>query len=269
MHPPADDELAQLPHVILTSGAQWNPKVLDYRHSDHDDWYNRIMLESDDTAVISFDSTGSYRHRIPHPDINPEHITPIDEDPLCINRTQFLQSFRISSNLNQVYACFDANVTNTDETTVPTPSVEVAPKRIDYSQYFSFFLHVPVDKIRRTFDTTTQNAQNVMSGHHIQQTIRSPFPAHNVWRRNEPVATDTITGAIPAICCGHKYAQIFVGRKSLVVDVFGMSTSSQFVNTLEDVIRIRGAMDALISDSAALEISDRVKELLRALCIDS
>ncbi|CAB9530237.1 hypothetical protein SEMRO_2800_G337360.1 [Seminavis robusta] len=119
------------------------------------------MLESDDTPVTSFDSTGSYRHRTPHQDINPEHNTPIDEDPLRINRTQFLQSFRILSNLNQVYACFDADVTNTDETTVPTiviPPVEVAPKRIDYSQYLPFFLHVPVDKIRRTFETTTQNA---------------------------------------------------------------------------------------------------------------
>ena len=45
-------------------------------------------------------------------------------------------------------------------------------------------------------------------------------------------------------------AQIFVGRKSLVVDVFGMLTDKQFVNSLEDVIRKQGAMDKLITDSA-------------------
>ena len=63
-------------------------------------------------------------------------------------------------------------------------------------------------------------------------------------------------------------AQIFVGRKSLVTDVFGMSSDAQFVNTLEDVIRKRGAMDKLISDSARVEISRRVLDILCSLCID-
>ena len=91
----------------------------------------------------------------------------------------------------------------------------------------------------------------------------------NVLRRNEPVATDTIYSETPAIDTnGQKSAQIFVGRKSLVIDVYGMSNDAEFVNTLEDVIRKRGAMDKLISDSATVEISERVKEILRALIID-
>jgi hypothetical protein len=64
-------------------------------------------------------------------------------------------------------------------------------------------------------------------------------------------------------------AQIFIGRKSLVIDVFGMKTEKEFVNTLEDVIRRRGAMDKLISDSAITELSARVMDILRALCIDN
>jgi hypothetical protein len=52
-----------------------------------------------------------------------------------------------------------------------------------------------------------------------------------------------------------KMCQIFVGCKSLVIDVFGMHNNAEFVNTLEDVIRKRGAMDKLISDSAKVEIS--------------
>ena len=63
-------------------------------------------------------------------------------------------------------------------------------------------------------------------------------------------------------------AQVFVGRKSLVIDVHGMGTSKEFVNTLEDVMRKRGAMDKLISDSTAVETSDRVKDILRALIIN-
>ena len=63
-------------------------------------------------------------------------------------------------------------------------------------------------------------------------------------------------------------AQIFIGRKSLVIDVYGMGTEKEFVNTLEDVIRKRGAMDKLISDSARVEISRRVKDILQNLIID-
>ena len=37
----------------------------------------------------------------------------------------------------------------------------------------------------------------------------------------------------------------------------------QFVNTLEDNIRCRGAMSKLISDYAQVEISNKVKDILR------
>ena len=63
-------------------------------------------------------------------------------------------------------------------------------------------------------------------------------------------------------------AQIFVGRKSLVVDVYGISSTKEFVNTLLDVIRHRGAPDQLISDSARVEMSERVLEVLRSFAID-
>jgi len=47
-----------------------------------------------------------------------------------------------------------------------------------------------------------------------------------------------------------------------------MKSDKQFVDTLEDNIRKRGAMDKLISDSAQVEISNKVKDFLRAYCID-
>ena len=88
----------------------------------------------------------------------------------------------------------------------------------------------------------------------------------NVDRRHEPVATDTISSTVLALG-GYKYAQIFVGRKSCVVDVYPMKSSKEFVNTLQDVIRQRGAMDKLISDRASVEISKQVLDILRALVI--
>ena len=46
-----------------------------------------------------------------------------------------------------------------------------------------------------------------------------------------------------------------------------MKTDKQFVNTLEDNISKLGAIDKIISDSDQHEISNRVKDTLRALFI--
>jgi hypothetical protein len=62
-------------------------------------------------------------------------------------------------------------------------------------------------------------------------------------------------------CC-HLYQRSdhgtdFVGRTSLVIDIFGMSTE-KFVNTLEDVIRSRGAMDKLITTALVSRSPNRL-----------
>jgi len=90
-------------------------------------------------------------------------------------------------------------------TSEPTKSIEanktpvqVKKKPIDYSKYHAHFLGVPVEKIKATFQATTQFATNVMAGNKILQTIKSPWSANNVRRRNEPVSTDTIKTQVPA-----------------------------------------------------------------------
>jgi len=166
------------------------------------------------------------------------------------------------------------NDTSTDKPDEDNTKIEVVnpivkKKPIDYEKFRPYFLDVPIDKIRQTFKVTTQFATNVMSGPNIMQTLKSPYPANNVLCRNEPVASDTIFAEVDAVGTnGQRMAQLFIGRKSLVIDVFGMNTTKEFVNTLEDVIRKRGAMDKLITDSAKAEISERVLDILRALCID-
>ena len=76
----------------------------------------------------------------------------------------------------------------------------------------------------------------------------------NVPRRHEPVATDTIFSDTLVVDSGVKQAQVFVGRDSLVADVYPMKSGKQCVNLQEDNIRRRGAMDELLSDSAKTEI---------------
>ena len=66
---------------------------------------------------------------------------------------------------------------------------------------------------------------------------------------------------------GSKCAQEFVGTKTLLADVHGMKSDKQLVNSLEDNIRKRGAMDELTSDSSQCEIIIRVKDVLRALLL--
>ena len=85
----------------------------------------------------------------------------------------------------------------------------------------------------------------------------------------ELVATDTVFSDTPAVDCGVTCAQLFVGCNLLVGDVYGLKTDKAFVNTLEDNIRKQGAMDKLISDCAKAEMSERVKQILRALCISA
>ena len=58
-------------------------------------------------------------------------------------------------------------------------------------------------------------------------------------------------------------AQNFVGKRTLVNDVFPLKSQKQFVNTLEDNIRLSGAMTKLISYYAKVEISNKVKDIHR------
>jgi len=89
----------------------------------------------------------------------------------------------------------------------------------------------------------------------------------NVARRNEPVACDIVYADVPAVDDGSTAAVIFVGTETQVTDVHGIKTDRQFVNTLEDNIRRRGAPTKLISDRAQVEISNKVLGILRALVI--
>ena len=62
---------------------------------------------------------------------------------------------------------------------------------------------------------------------------------------------------------------MFVGRDTLVADAYPMKSAKQFVNTLEDNIQRRGAMDKLLSDSAKTEKSNKVMDIIRAYHISN
>ena len=113
---------------------------------------------------------------------------------------------------------------------------------------------------------TTQYARSGwITGHII--IFKSPFSALNMHRRNEDVATGTIYSNEPAVNDGSTCAQFYIGTTSYFCDVFGIKTDGQFLNTLLHVIKIRGAMDILISDRAQVELYTKLKDILRHLFI--
>jgi hypothetical protein len=81
------------------------------------------------------------------------------------------------------------------------------------------------------------------------------------------VATDTIYSDTPAIDCDITSAQLFVGAKTHTADVYPIKSNKQFVDTLLDNITQCCAPTKFISDHAQVEISERVKQVLRPLHI--
>ena len=113
-------------------------------------------------------------------------------------------------------------------------------------------------------EQSTQCGVSLPNTFPIKKHIKSRNPALNIHRRHEAVSTDTVFSDTPAVDSSVKQAQVFAGRDTLVADAYPMKSGKQFVNTLEDNIRRRGAMDKLQSDSAKTEISNKVMDILRA-----
>ena len=213
IRPFTDDEWHALPHVVFTSDVDWNPSQVDCKVSDDETWYDAIPGDPGQENFFDvFDEFGDHREAV----------------------AVETHTFRMHMNEMQVTAM----------RTVPAPRT--------YEKYRDYFLRATPDVIKRTFDATTQFARSGWITGKIYNTHRAPFPALNVVRRNEGVATDTFFSDTPAVDSGVTSAQFFVGVDSKFVEVHGMKRDSQFIKTLWDTIRRYGAMDVLISDRAKL-----------------
>jgi hypothetical protein len=109
-----------------------------------------------------------------------------------------------------------------------------------------FLLNAPADDVQHTLDATTR-LYRIDPSLRIRRHYRSHYPANNVNRCSEAVASDTFFFDIDA-WGGWKCCQFFIGRRSLFMSIHGMRTDGEFVNALEDEIRKRGAMEKIITD---------------------
>ena len=236
MHPPSDDELHSYPHVIFTSDMAWDPQVLD-------DEYNVDDLELDEDDLVK----PSY-----HPDALNEfgeiHPFQHDDPDLFTYQTQ-VQRFSLENNKHVV-----------------------GPKQQDFERLAPNFAFVPRERIRQTIDHTTQFAR-LDTRLPLRKHFKSRFPAANVSRLNETVATDTFFFDIPALddgIMGHggtTMLQLYCGCDSQLTAVYPMKTETDMSGTLEDFIRQHGAPNALFSDNAKAQIGRAVQEILRMYAI--
>ena len=141
---------------------------------------------------------------------------------------------------------------------------DVSHETPDYEKFRPYFGWVNVDTVQKTMEKSTQLGVSLTNTFPMKKHLKSRNSALNIPRRHEAVATDTVFSDTPAADSGVKQAQVFVGRDTLVADAYRMRSGKQFVNTLEDNIRRRGAMDKLLSDSAKPEIINKAMDILRA-----
>ena len=116
-----------------------------------------------------------------------------------------------------------------------------------------------------------QSEQVIKNTYQVTSRFEGTIPQHDYLKKHfksrNPVATDTIFSDTPAINDGRTMAQFFVGRDTLVCDAYGIKSQKQFINTLYDNIRFRGAMTTLITDGGRYAISKKISDLLRSLFI--
>ena len=227
---PTDHDMDSYPHVFFTSPDEWDPSVLDHDPPPLDGLDPSQVLDQPFGDPM-FDAYGDFNERI----IANLNIL-LDAPP------EDCRSY--TANLHQR-----------------------SSQEPDWNALRPFFAWTSPSSIQDTFNVTTRHGIAPHTQDYIKKHFKSRNPVFNIPRCSEAVATDTIFSDTPAVDDGSTMAQFFCGRDTLVCDAYGIKSTKQFINTLSDNIRKRGAMDTLISDGGKYEISKRVTDLLCSLFI--
>jgi len=158
------------------------------------------------------------------------------------------------------------NTTLSDTDLMAYGTTLVTPTAQEYAALCPHFAWLPADIIQQTFEITMQYAQMPYNTV-LRWWYKSPNPAFNMMHQNKPVASDTIYSDTPAIDRGETYAQLFVGTKTLLTDIYGMKSPANFHSTLVGNITACSAPTKLISDRAQVKVSKYVQENLCTLFI--
>ena len=234
---PTDQDMDTYPHVFFTSPDEWDPSVLDH-DPPHLDGLDPSQVSDQPFGDPMFDAYGDFNERI-------------------------------IANLNILLDAPPGDCGSyTSTSSVSTVNLhQSSPQEPDWNALRPFFAWTSPSSIKDTFNVTTRHGTAPHTQDYIKKHFKSRNPVFNIPRCSEAVATDTIFSDTPAVDDGSTMAQFFCGRDTLVCDAYGIKSTKQFINTLSDNIRKRGAMDTLISDGGKYKISKRVTDLLRSLFI--
>ena len=234
---PTDQDMDTYPHVFFTSPDEWDPSVLDH-DPPHLDGLDPSQVSDQQFGDPMFDAYGDFNE--------------------CIIANLNILLDAPPGDCGSYTAISSVSTVNLHQS---------SPQEPDWNALRPFFAWTSPSSIKDTFNVTTRHGTAPHTQDYIKKHFKSRNPVFNIPRRSEAVATDTIFSDTPAVDDGSTMAQFFCGRDTLVCDAYGIKSTKQFINTLSDNIRKRGAMDTLISDGEKYEISKRVTDLLRSLFI--
>ena len=93
MRPYIDAEFESLPHVILSSNVNWDPRVMDFDVANYEAWYDAISDDIDHSVL--FEELGNYKGRIPDLEVSYadtwyDTITPSQHDRQEIEEATYI-----------------------------------------------------------------------------------------------------------------------------------------------------------------------------------
>ena len=222
---PIDQDMDTYPHVFFTSPDEWDPSVLDH-DPPHLDGLDPSQASDQHFGDPMFDAYGDFNE--------------------CIIANLNILLDAPPGDCGSYTAISSVSTVNLHQS---------SPQEPDWNALRPFFAWTSPSSIKDTFNVTTRHGTAPHTQDYIKKHFKSRNPVFNIPRRSEAVATDTIFSDTPAVDDGSTMAQFFCGRDTLVCDAYGIKSTKQFINTLSDNIRKRGAMDTLISDGGKYEIS--------------
>ena len=218
-----DQDMDTYPHVFFTSPDEWDPSVLDHA-PPHLDGLDPSQVPDQPFGDPMFDAYGDFNECIIANlnillDAPPEHC----------------------GSCTEISSVFTANL------------YQSSPQEPDWNALRPFFAWTSPSSIKDTFNLTTRHGTAPNTQDYIKMHFKSRNPVFNIPRSSEAVATDTIFSDTPAVDDVSTMVQFICGHDTLVCDAYGIKSTKQFINTLSDNIRKRGAMDTLISDGGKYE----------------
>lgn len=235
MRYPTDEDMEKYPHVYFTEDTDWNPATLDDEYVDDPDGFDRGAYQSD-----------------------------LEEDDLTYNAD--VSDFGEFTNLS---AERDIDTLITAVRRSRTILEQMVTKHVPkFEQLRPNFGWISAERIKATLAATTQFGRTVVR-FPFRMHFKTRFPAANVDRLNDAVATDTFFSDTPAVndgIPGHggcTMAQIFCARTSQLGLAVPMRSEKDMPQTIHEWIRTYGAPNMLISDNAKVEIGRTVQDILR------